>query len=378
MIQRTALQTALLVPCLVLLGCSSSDPGGTAPTGTGGAGGMSTGTGGTGGGGGSGGQTGTGGASGTGGSGGAEPGGSGGSGGGTGGADASVTEVAPEVAAEVAGGETGITDPGTAGNGRFMIARPAVPPEATGNPTGMMRNFQTGSSVLPARGGTVYIPAGHVATQPTAFMVFHDGGAYSGTFKMPVIFDKLIAAKKIPMMIGIFIPPSGNRSGEYDTVSDRFGRFVIADVLPRVEALGIKLTTDPEASGTGGHSSGGICAFTMAWFHNDRFRRVLSNSGSFLSLQNPGGDMYDMLVRNTMPKKVIRTAMTAGTNDLSCCGTTWYAANDKLHAALTAGGYNARYLVIQGGSHDQNSPMPTGPEQMEWLWRGYPVTGPTR
>ncbi|HEY0707835.1 MAG TPA: alpha/beta hydrolase-fold protein, partial [Polyangia bacterium] len=133
-----------------------------------------------------------------------------------------------------------------------------------------------------------------------------------------------------------------------------------------------------EAAGSGGHSSGGICAFTMAWFHPDRFRRVLSNSGSFLSLQNPGGNMYDMLLRSTMPKKPIRTAMTAGTNDLACCGTTWYAANEKMFKALSETGYNARYLVIQGGSHSQDSPMPTTPELIEWLWRGYPVTGPTR
>ncbi|HEY0712708.1 MAG TPA: alpha/beta hydrolase-fold protein, partial [Polyangia bacterium] len=336
---------------------------GTSGGGTGGSGGASTSTGGT---------TGTGGST-------AGTGGSGGSsatvpdaGGSDGTADTS--GAAPDA--------TGATDPGTMGNGRFMINRPAVPPEAAGRlpgvAAGMMRTIQIPAGVLPARSAQVYTPPGYVNGTPVAFMVFHDGGAYVGNFRIPTIFDNLIAAKKIPPMVGIFIPPSGNRSGEYDTVSDRYGRYVITDVFPQVERLGIKLTTDPEAGGVGGHSSGGICAFTMAWFHNDRFRRVLSNSGSFLSLQNTGGNNYDMMLRMTMPKKVIRTAMTAGTNDLACCGTTWYAANERMYKALSESGYNARYLVIQGGNHDQSNPMPTTPELIEWLWRGYPVTGPTR
>jgi enterochelin esterase-like enzyme len=241
---------------------------------------------------------------------------------------------------------------------------------------GMMRSIQIPAGVLPARSAQVYTPAGYVNGTPVAFMVFHDGGAYVNNFRIPVIFDNLIAAKKIPPMVGIFIPPSGNRSGEYDTVSDRFGRYVITDVFPQVERLGIKLTTDPDAAGAGGHSSGGICAFTMAWFHPDRFRRVLSNSGSFLRLQNPGGDMYDALIRGAMPKKPIRTAMTVGTMDLS--GQAWYNASERQYKALSEMGYNVRYIVINGGTHDQGSPMPTTPDLIEWLWRGYPVTGPTR
>jgi gluconolactonase len=239
-----------------------------------------------------------------------------------------------------------------------------------------MRTIQIPAGILPARSAQVYTPAGYTPGKPVAFMVFHDGGAYVSNFRMPVIFDNLIAQKKIPMMVGIFIPPSGNRSGEYDTVSDRYANYVLTDVFPQVEKLGIKLTTDPEAGGAGGHSSGGICAFSMAWFHPERFRRVLSNSGSYLHLQTPGGDMYDALLRSTKPLKPIRIAMTAGTNDLG--GTQWYNANEKMYKALSESGYNARYIVINGGTHDQSSPMPTGPEQLEWLWRGYPVSGPTR
>jgi enterochelin esterase family protein len=257
-----------------------------------------------------------------------------------------------------------------------------VPPEAAGLMPGVtagtLRSFSVTSTIYPNTTRTVQVwtPAGYVANTTIAFMVFHDGPAYVSNFKIPIIFANLIAAKKIPPMVGIFIPPSGARSVEYDTVSDKYAQFVTTEVLPKVEALGIKLTTDPEASGTGGHSSGGICAFSMAWFHPERYRRVLSNSGSFTKLQPMGGDLYDSMVRDTMPRKPIRTAMTVGTADLG--GQRWYMASEMMGKALLESGYNVRYLVINGGTHDQSSPMPTTPELIQWLWRGYPISGPTR
>jgi enterochelin esterase family protein len=143
-----------------------------------------------------------------------------------------------------------------------------------------------------------------------------------------------------------------------------------------VAAKNIKLTTDPEFTGTCGHSSGGILAFTMAWFQPDRYRKVLSLSGSFTNLQNPGGGMYDSLVRMTMPLKPIRTAMTAGTADLG--GGTWTRANETMSAALMAAGYHHRYFLITGGTHDQGSSRTSMPDLLTWLWRGVPVTGPTK
>ena len=87
--------------------------------------------------------------------------------------------------------------------------------------------------------------------------------------------------------------------------------------------------------------------------------------------------MYDMLIRTTMPRKPIRIAMTAGSNDLGV-GEKLGPLNDKVYEALSAAGYNTRYLVITGGTFDQRYPAGTTPELLEWLWRGYPVTGPTR
>jgi enterochelin esterase-like enzyme len=241
---------------------------------------------------------------------------------------------------------------------------------------GTLRTLQIPAAMgFAARSVQVYTPSGYVPNTPVAFMVFHDGAQGIDVLKIPIIFDNLVFQKKLPLMVGIFIPPV-SRSPEYDTVNDKYAQFITTQVLPAVASLNIKLTTDPEASGTAGHSSGGILAFTMAWFEPDRYRRVLSLSGSFLKLQTPGGDLYDNLIRTTTPLLPIRVAMTAGTNDLAA--PKWTQANETMGAALMAAGYHYRYLLRTGGTHDPVENLPFLPEQLTWLWRGYPLSGPTR
>lgn len=383
---------ALLGLCLGLTGaaCVSNDgPRGGPPTGgqsgvTGAAGAGGNTAGGAGAGAaGSLGTAGTGGAAGTFGAGGStDAGTAGAAGGGPEPSDGSTGETAPNDASGAAdtAGDSGLTDPGREGEGRFQVAKPSLPPEVMGRlpgvTAGTIRTLQIPAAMgFAARSVQVYTPNGYVPNTPVAFMVFHDGGQGIDVLKIPIIFDNLFFQKKLPLIVGIFIPPV-SRSPEYDTVNDKYAQFITTQVLPAVASLNIKLTTDPEASGTAGHSSGGILAFTMAWFEPDRYRRVLSLSGSFLKLQTPGGDLYDNLVRTTMPLVPIRVAMTAGTNDLAA--PRWTQANETMGAALMAAGYHHRYLLRTGGTHDPVENLPFLPEQLTWLWRGYPLTGPTR
>lgn len=277
-------------------------------------------------------------------------------------------------------GDSGITDPGSEGDGRHPVDKVPVPPEATARLPGVMAGT-TQTLQIPAAMGfsarsiQVYTPNGYMPNTPVAFMIFHDGTQGVQQLRYPIILDNLYFQKKVPMIVSIYVPPV-DRSREYDTVNVNFTQYLTTQVIPAVEAKNIKLTTDPEASGVSGHSSGGILAFTMAWFQPERYRRVLSLSGSYTNLQNPGGGLYDMLVRTTMPLKPIRVAMNAGTNDLSA--PTWTQANEKMGAALQAAGYHYRYLLINTGTHDPPQNLPWLAEQLTWLWRGYPITGPTR
>src|ERR1043166_8970106 len=71
-------------------------------------------------------------------------------------------------------------------------------------PHGRVERFQfTNSTVFPGtvRDGGVYIPAQYDPAKPAALMVFQDGMGYmstNGSWRVPVGFDHLIAAKEMP------------------------------------------------------------------------------------------------------------------------------------------------------------------------------------
>ena len=166
-----------------------------------------------------------------------------------------------------------------------------------GVPEGKVTRHSWTSKIFDAtvRDYYVYVPAKYDPAQPTAVMVFQDGHAYvnpKGEYRVPVVFDNLMARGELPPIIGIFIDPghrgeslppirwqANNRSIEYDTLSDQYARFLLEEILPEV-GKSYNLTTDPERRAICGASSGGICAWTVAWERPDQFRKVLSHIGS--------------------------------------------------------------------------------------------------
>jgi len=133
----------------------------------------------------------------------------------------------------------------------------------------------------------VYVPAQYDASVPAALMVWQDGQNLiqrDGASRTLTVVDNLIAQKKIPVMIQVFIEPGAigekkMRSIEYDTVSDRYARFLRDEILADVQAK-YNIRKDAYSRGIAGISSGGICAFNVAWQQNDQFSRVLSHVGS--------------------------------------------------------------------------------------------------
>ena len=84
------------------------------------------------------------------------------------------------------------------------------------------------------------------------------------------------------------------RGLEYDTMSDRFARFINDEVLPAVLSNteikaaypNIAFTENPWGKGVMGCSSGGAAALTMGWFRPDLFRRLITYSGTFVDQQD--------------------------------------------------------------------------------------------
>lgn len=234
-----------------------------------------------------------------------------------------------------------------------------------------------------------------VGDEGLAVIVFQDGHAYvdeEGQFRAPIVLDNLVHAGKIPPLAAIFVDPghegsdlpgekpgwnpaANNRSLEYDTLSPEYARFLEESILPlaesdeRLKAAGVRLTTDPAMRAICGISSGGICAFTVAFERPDLFRKVLSHVGSFADIR--GGDHYPSLVRRTKDSpKPIRVFLQAGEHDLDTWHGHWWLSNLQMEKALAFAGYDHK-LVGGVGGHNGKHGGAILPESLEWLMRGW-------
>ncbi len=252
----------------------------------------------------------------------------------------------------------------------------------------------------------IYVPAEYDPKTPAALMVFQDGEWYTdrdAEIKALNVIDNLIAQKKIPVMICVFIKPGSvkdapgtptynfvkaysekwgrelddsMRSTLYDTVSDRYVRFLRDEILADVGAK-YNLRKDAYSRAITGLSSGGICSFNAAWQMPDQFSRVISWIGSFASIQwkeepsNPDGgqDFPDKVLRE--PHRNIRVWLQDGANDLEIPKYgSWALANLRMANALKMKEYDFHFS-FGTGSHSSAHGAAEFPAEMIWLWRDY-------
>ncbi|QNI36873.1 alpha/beta hydrolase [Edaphobacter albus] len=252
----------------------------------------------------------------------------------------------------------------------------------------------------------IYAPAQYDPKTPAAVMVFNDGGGYinrKGNHPALNVIDNLIAQHKIPVMIAIFTDPGdisgalgtptykfvdayskkwsrtlkdSMRSTEYDTVSDRYARFLRDELLPAVAAK-YNLRKDAYSHAITGMSSGGIASFNAAWQMPDEFSRVISWIGSFTAIQwheDPavadGGQNYPEKVLRE-PHRNIRVWLQDGANDQENPRYgSWPLANIRLANALKLKSYDSHFS-FGTGPHSPGEGAAEFPEEMIWLWRDY-------
>jgi enterochelin esterase-like enzyme len=254
----------------------------------------------------------------------------------------------------------------------------------------------------------IYVPVQYDAKTPAALMVFQDGEWYldrHGNIAVLNVIDNLIAQKKIPVMICVFINPGdislsegtptfkfvkaysekwqrtmkdSMRSTLYDTVSDRYVRYLRDEILTEVAGK-YNIRKDAYSRAITGLSSGGICSFNAAWQMPDQFSRVISWIGSFEGIQwkedpaNPDGgqDYPDKILRE--PKRNIRVWLQDGSQDLDLRYGNWPFANLRMANALKLQGYDFHFS-FGGGTHNAAHGAAEFPEEMVWLWRDYDPT----
>jgi enterochelin esterase family protein len=251
----------------------------------------------------------------------------------------------------------------------------------------------------------IYVPAQYDAT-PAAVMVFQDGGGYinrDGNNPILNVIDNLIAQNKIPVMICIFINPGdisdspgtptynfvkaysdkwhrtlkdSMRSTLYDTVSDKYPRFLRDEILAEVGAK-YNLRKDGYSRAITGLSSGGICSFNAAWQMPELFSRVITWIGSFESIQwkedpavpDGGQDYSDKVLRE--PHRNIRVWLQDGSNDLENPNYgDWPMANIRMANSLKTRQYDFHFSFGKG-THNSGHGAAQFPEEMTWLWRDY-------
>lgn len=279
----------------------------------------------------------------------------------------------------------------------------------------------------------VYVPSQYKDGTMAPILVIQDGpslmASKDGTmasmndeFNLQNVMDNLMASKhptrRLPMFIAVAIE-NGSGEGsyglkserqlEYDTMSDRYARFVDSEVLPAVlnnpeikEAYpNIAFTNDPRGRATMGCSSGGAAAFSMGWFRPDLFGKVAAYSGTFVDMQDhdvpeaiqfPFGaweyHSHGQLIKNNH-KKDLRVFHHASENDFGtpngCYNNqsvppslwtdghhNWALAGNLTAAALKSKGYDYRYVYSRATCHcDGRVYLQTIVDTLVWLWLDY-------
>src|SRR5262245_15271469 len=213
----------------------------------------------------------------------------------------------------------------------------------------------------------LYVNHGVDEVRGAPVMVWHDGrrrlppGDNLGGMRMQIVSDNLVQLGLIPPMVHVLVWPSSGghelptgfdtqdddrvmRVLQYSTVSDRYGRHLVEEVLPDVERT-VKLRADAYSRGSSGHSAGGHCAFKLAWLRPDQFSRALCASATFTAKAwdpeqgKDGAFIYAQQVRRE-PKRNIRVWLTAGANDIEEARGSWPLGNLELANALKLNGYD--------------------------------------
>jgi enterochelin esterase-like enzyme len=240
----------------------------------------------------------------------------------------------------------------------------------------------------------VYANAGIDTVRGAPLMVWQDGNNIAPQqdllqLRLQIVCDNLVHRKLIPPMVHVLVAPGSGgeatgtamRSIQYDTVSDRYGRYLLQEVLPDVEQT-YKLRQDAYSRAISGLSSGAIAAFNAAWYFPDHFSRVLSHIGSYTALQwDPdrhldGGYIVSCKVRRD-PKRNIRVWMSDGEHDIEgdanpreLTAGSWPLSNIQLANALKLRDYDFHFRFGVGMHSIAQGAMDL-PESLAWLWRDY-------
>jgi enterochelin esterase-like enzyme len=217
-----------------------------------------------------------------------------------------------------------------------------------GVPTGEVRLHRIKSAILKdERRIWVYTPPGYSAAGPPHGLLFvFDGFVYTTTVPTPTILDNLIAQKRIPPLVAVFVDnPSPEARRQLDNYPP-FAEFMAAELLPWVRA-NFRVTHDPALTTLAGSSGGGQASMCVALRHPELFGSVLSQSGSFFDTPDTYGDEWVFRQIVTRPRLPLRFYLDVGRFE----GNDGPVCTRSMRNVLEAKGYPVAYAEFDGG-HD--------------------------
>ncbi len=233
----------------------------------------------------------------------------------------------------------------------------------------------------------VFANAGVDLQNGAPLMVWQDGESIVGNadllrLRLQIVSDNLVARKLIPPMVHVLISPGEGgeargtrmRSIQYDTVSDRYGRYLLEEILPDVEKT-YKIRKDAYSRAIAGASSGAICAMNAAWYFPTQFSRVLSHIGSFSAIQwqpeegRDGGYIVSHRVRREA-RKNLRVWLSDGADDIENQAGSWPLNNIQVANSLKLKGYDFHFRFGESAHANAQGAMDL-PESLVWLWRDW-------
>jgi enterochelin esterase family protein len=241
----------------------------------------------------------------------------------------------------------------------------------------------------------LYVNHGVDEARGAPVMIWHDGQRRVEphdlvSLRVQIVSDNLAHLGVIPPMVHLLVSPSSGgdelptgfdsetgppmRVLQYCTVSDRYGRHLVEEVLPHAEQA-VKLRADAYSRGSAGISHGGLCAFKLAWLQPDEFSRAHCAVASFVGTTwdpergQDAGFVFSHLVRRG-PNPNIRVWLSSGTNDTELARGSWPLPNIELANALKLNDYDFHFRFGEG-HHGVAQAALDLPESLAWLWRDY-------
>jgi enterochelin esterase family protein len=210
----------------------------------------------------------------------------------------------------------------------------------------------------------VYTPPAYSTPDATNhdLLVVFDGDEYLSAIPLPHILDSLLAAKRIPPMVAVFVADSSGAARLDDLANhERFVTFICDELAPWVRGRW-KVTHDPRRTFVTGSSAGGLAAAFLALRRPDVFGNVLSQSGAFWrGAEGSNGAPFEWLTSSyaSSPKRDVRFFLDVGSTEtrgaLNGTAPSILEANRHLRDVLRTKGCEVSYTEVPGGFHAPES-----------------------